>query len=395
MLACSLDATKAFDRVNYVKLFNLLLERNLPGVIIRLLFDSYSRQFVYTRWNSALSDPIPMENGVKQGGVLSPILFCIYFDELFKRIERTGIGCHIGHHFYGGLGYADDVVLLSHTVRGLQLLINTCEKFATVHNVTFNSRKTVCTYFGSRNIIACRQATLNSVKIPRQTSVKHLGNYLNYDLSDEIDIGKKRGDFIAVVNRLNSVFSTIQSEVKLSLLQTYCTAWYGCQAWQLGTTLADKMNVEWRKAVRRTAGLPRQTRSVVRRTAGLPRQTRSVLLPGLAGNENFHIQHERRFDNLFHTMLSSHNPAVSFIATKALHNTVGILGRNRAFLTVKYQDGRLIRDFLVPLQRTLGSGDAPRVEQIRELIRAKDGSGVIENFQLEEIILVLDYVSTY
>ena len=35
---------------------------------------------------------------------------------------------------------------------------------------------------------------------------------------------------------------------------------YGCQAWQLGTTLADKMNVEWRKAVRRTAGLPRQTR---------------------------------------------------------------------------------------------------------------------------------------
>ena len=94
-------------------------------------------------------------------------------------------------------------------------------------------------------------------------------------------------------------------------------------------------------------------------------------------------------------MLSNRNPAVSFVASKALHNTVGILGRNRAFLTVKYQDGRLIRDFLVPLQRTLGSGDAPRVEQIRELIRARDGSGVIENFQLEEIILVIDYVSTY
>ena len=132
-------------------------------MIIRLLFDSYSRQFVYTRWNSALY-PIPMENGVKQGGVLSPILFCIYFDELLKRIERTGIGCHIGHHFYGGLGYADDVVWISPTVCGLQLLISTCEKFATEHNVTFNSRKTVCTYFGSRNIIACRQVSLNSVK---------------------------------------------------------------------------------------------------------------------------------------------------------------------------------------------------------------------------------------
>ena len=140
------------------------------------------------------------------------------------------------------------------------------------------------------------------------------------------------------------------------------------------------------------------TRSGVKLFGGLlefPRQTRNVLLPGLAGNEIFHIQHERRFDNLFHTMLSSRNPVVSFIASKALHNTVGILGRNRAFLSVKYQDGRLIRDFLVPLQRTLGSGDAPRVEQIRKLIRARDGSGVVDNFQLEEIILVLDYVSTY
>ena len=103
----------------------------------------------------------------------------------------------IGHQFYGGLGYADDVVLLSPTICGLQVLIYTCQKCSAEHNVTFNSRKTVCTYFGPRNIIACRQLSLNSVKITWQTSVKHLGNYLKYDLSDEIDIGKKRGDFIA------------------------------------------------------------------------------------------------------------------------------------------------------------------------------------------------------
>ena len=91
--------------------------------------------------------------------------------------------------------------------------------------------------------------------------------------------------FRTAVNWFNSVFITVQSEVKFSLLQTYCTARYGCQAWDLDTTFADKMNVEWRKAVRRTAGLPRQTRS--------------VLLPGLAGNEKMHPQHERRIYNLF------------------------------------------------------------------------------------------------
>ena len=80
-------------------------------------------------------------------------------------------------------------------------------------------------------------------------------SYMRYSWNVSVHIGKKRGDFIAAVNRLNYVFSTAQSEVKLSLLQTYSTAWYGCQAWQLGTTLADEMNVEWNKVVQRTAGL--------------------------------------------------------------------------------------------------------------------------------------------
>ena len=39
---CLLDATKAFDRVNYGKLFSLLCDRNLPGLVIRFLLDSYS-----------------------------------------------------------------------------------------------------------------------------------------------------------------------------------------------------------------------------------------------------------------------------------------------------------------------------------------------------------------
>ena len=41
--------------------------------------------------------PIKMENGVKQGGVLSPTLFCIYFDELLRRLRETDVGCHRIH----------------------------------------------------------------------------------------------------------------------------------------------------------------------------------------------------------------------------------------------------------------------------------------------------------
>ena len=77
-----------------------------------------------------------MENGVEHGGVLSPIVFCVYFAELLKRLESSGMGCYIGHHFYGCLGYADDFKLLCSIINGLQSMINVCENFADEYDVT-------------------------------------------------------------------------------------------------------------------------------------------------------------------------------------------------------------------------------------------------------------------
>ena len=88
------------------------------------------------------------KNVVRQGGVLSPILFCVYIDELFTRIRKSGYGCHVGHITYAVFVYADDVKLLSPTIRGLQKLLEICETFAQEYNVTFNAEKTQCIRYG-------------------------------------------------------------------------------------------------------------------------------------------------------------------------------------------------------------------------------------------------------
>ena len=61
-----------------------------------------------------------VNNGVKQGGVLSPVLFCVYIDGLLMSLYRAGLGCHIGHMFVGALAYADDLVLLAPTPRAMR-----------------------------------------------------------------------------------------------------------------------------------------------------------------------------------------------------------------------------------------------------------------------------------
>ena len=67
-----------------------------------------------------------MTNGVKQGAVLSPILFTMYIDGLFYELKRAGVGCHINGEYAGAFGYADDIVLLSPSLCALKHSITLC-----------------------------------------------------------------------------------------------------------------------------------------------------------------------------------------------------------------------------------------------------------------------------
>ena len=110
-----LDATKAFGRVDYCKLFRSLMNRNLPSTVLRLLLNMYTRQVTRVSWNGEFSPPFTVSDGVKQGGVLSPILLYIYIDSLLKSLAVSLVGCFIGRLFVDALVYADDIVLLSHS----------------------------------------------------------------------------------------------------------------------------------------------------------------------------------------------------------------------------------------------------------------------------------------
>ena len=80
-------------------------------------------------------------NGVKQGGVLSPILYGIYNDLLLTMLKESGIGCYVGCTFVGALAYADDVVLLCPTKTGLLKMLNICKLFSCKYDVVFNADK--------------------------------------------------------------------------------------------------------------------------------------------------------------------------------------------------------------------------------------------------------------
>ena len=72
------------------------------------------------------SAPFIMRSGVRQGGVLSPILFNPYMDPIIELLQASDLGCHIHGAYVGCLLYADDIILLSASVGNLQKMLDLC-----------------------------------------------------------------------------------------------------------------------------------------------------------------------------------------------------------------------------------------------------------------------------
>ena len=121
-----------------MKLFRILIKKRLCPVIIRFLIILYTNQSIRIQWGSTVTDVCTISNGVKQGGVLSPILFTIYVDELLTRLRDAHLGCRIGSLFCGALGYADDVVILAPALYSLRAMLDICSQFAECYDVKFN-----------------------------------------------------------------------------------------------------------------------------------------------------------------------------------------------------------------------------------------------------------------
>jgi len=320
---CTIDASKAFDRVNLYVLFTKLYRRKFCPLYLRFLFNSYCGQNMMVRWNGALSNSFNTSNGVKQGGVLSPLLFSVYLDDLLHQLRELNIGCHMNGHFVGAIIYADDITLLGPTRSSVVSLLDVCAEYATKHDILFNPSKTTCMYFSPYpSSLPGKMLSFMNADVSYVSNCTFLGMSISdNDVTDRY-IQKSAQRFYRKANEVLSDFKSLTRDTKSKLLSSYCLDAYGSQLWPFFDKSVCQFFTAWRKTIRKLWCLPHTTHC--------------RFLHTINNSLPIDIALEKRCLKFLWSCMNSNNDIVKSVSLSSMGNSYSTFGENYRYLSHKY-----------------------------------------------------------
>ena len=177
IFSCFVDFRKAFDSVPRDILFTKLANIGINGKFFNILKSLYENDVCRIKLDNGISNTFLATQGVKQGCILSPLLFNIFMADLPDRLsndsckpvkvdELNKISCII---------WADDIVLLSETEEGLQCMFNNLSKYTKENRMEINADKTKGMIFNKSGKFFRRSFTFDNELIFTTNSYKYLG----------------------------------------------------------------------------------------------------------------------------------------------------------------------------------------------------------------------------
>src|SRR5437867_1832385 len=139
---CFVDYQKAFDRVRHDKLAEVMVKAGIPDLERRLIINLYWRQHAAVRWDGEVSREVGVERGVRQGCVISPMLFNLYSEFMIQEAMEGVEGIGFGGVNITNLRYADDAVLVAEKRRKMQQMIDRLNTICKAYGMEINVKKT-------------------------------------------------------------------------------------------------------------------------------------------------------------------------------------------------------------------------------------------------------------
>ena len=178
LFGCFVDFSKTFDTIPRRNLFQKLIDYNINGKFYDCLTMLYCGDQVCVTVDNKITESFQASRGVKQGCILSSLLFNIYLSDLQTKIEPPeNAPAFISHDKpLGCLIWADDLLILSRTEAGLNSMLETLNHYATSNGLNINIDKTKVMIFNKTGHHIRKNFYLEETIIETSRECKYLGN---------------------------------------------------------------------------------------------------------------------------------------------------------------------------------------------------------------------------
>jgi hypothetical protein len=169
-----------------------------------------------------MSDGFSITSGVRQGGILFPILFAVCVDDLLIKLENSKIGCFTSTLCCNSFMYADDLILIAITVQDLQSLVNISAGDISDIGLSVNCNKTFCIRIGPRHAVKPISILINSKNIEWVNEICYLGLSMVPAKQLKINMQNRKQKFFRALNAIFSkVGGSASPSVVISLAESY------------------------------------------------------------------------------------------------------------------------------------------------------------------------------
>ena len=121
------------------------MNRQIPITLLNIFETWFGASITCVKWGKHVSKFVKLI-----AGVLSPVLFAVFINDLIDKVNKANIGCYISNVCVNIVLYADDILLIAPSITGLQRLLNICEEQLILLDMRINVNKSVCIRFGPR-----------------------------------------------------------------------------------------------------------------------------------------------------------------------------------------------------------------------------------------------------
>ena len=257
VFACFVDLEKAYDRIPRDKLWEVLQKYGIGGQLLLAIKSFYCQPEVCVRMNGKQSKPFHVGVGLRQGCVLSPLLFIVYMNWIDK-CSQTDEGVTIGSFKISRLLFADDLVLLASTESGLQHSLSSFAAACNTAGMKISTKKTEVLHL-SRKPDQCN-LQVDGVTLKQVEKFKYLGVTFTNDGRQDAEIDVRTGKASTVMRALqHSVVMKreLSKKAKMSVFKAIFVPilTYGHESWITTEKVRSHVQASEMRFLRRVRGV--------------------------------------------------------------------------------------------------------------------------------------------